>query len=355
MTTRSDLDPMRHIGLIPRSRLQLMPAAIRAKHEYCFFLHDQCVQMLKQYEDARANLVTVDFRSNVTAKKFQEIADSKDPIHALRETGHPDEAKRVILNQITMAMVSDCLHHIHEGLKCFEKRKIVVALNVLRKPLKDSLLYLAWMFGDEAGFYQEFTTGNPERLAKKRLGVIRADILSKAVAQTTLGSVMDASLLAVILYDTTSERGLEGLFQHAVHLITVERIQLRTSPENFNFIFKSYADDDIYHQVYDCLPYILLFLSNVIAGLFNSMKEMDAGARNAFHLRSLIGFLLLEVTSARAAQGALQNMLGHHVDCDACGAQLILSRHNAARIVMTDSFRCARCRRIRPYPFSWRV
>jgi hypothetical protein len=346
---------MRHIGLIPRNRLQLMPAAIRAKHEYCFFLHDQCVQMLKQYEDARANLVTVNFQSNVTAKKFQEIADSEDPIHALRETGHPDEAKRVILNQITMAMVSDCLHHLYEGLTCFEKRKIVVALNVLRKPLKDNLLYLAWMFGDEAGFYQEFTTGNPERLAKKRLGMIRADVLSKAVAQTTLGSVMDASLLAAILYDNTSAHGLEGLFQHAVHLITVERIELRTSPENFNFIFKSYADDDIYHEVYNCLPYVLLFLSHMIAGLFNSMKEMDAGARNAFHLRSLFGFLLLEGKSARAAQDALEAMLPDRVDCDACGARLALTHHNAARIVMTDSFRCTRCGRIRTFPFSWLI
>ena len=346
---------MRHVGYISRNRLRHIPAAVRPKHEYCFFLHDQCVHMLKQYEDARANLVTVNFQSNVTATKFQEIADSEDPIHALRETGHPDEAKRVILNQITMAMVSDCLHHLYEGLTCFEKRKIVVALNVLRKPLKDDLLYLAWMFGDEAGFYQEFTTGNPERLAKRRLGMIRAEILSKAVVRTTLDSVMDASLLAAILYDRTSAHGLEGLFQHAVHLITVERIELRTSPENFNFIFKSYADDDIYHEVYNCLPYVLLFLSHVIAGLFNSMKGMDEGARDAFHLRSLFGFLLLEGKSARATQDLVEGMLAHRVDCDACGAKLTLSRHNAARIVMTDSFRCARCRRVRAFPFSWLI
>lgn len=346
---------MRHVGLIPRNRLQLMPAAVRAKHEYCFFLHDQCVHMLKQYEDARANIVTVNFQSHVTAKKFQQIADSEDAIHALRETGHPTEAKRVILNQITMAMVSDCLHHLYEGLACFEKRKIVVALNVLRKPLKDNLLYLAWMFGGEEGFYKEFTTGNPERLAKKRLGILRADVLSKAVAKTTLGSVMDASLLAAILYNNTTLHGLEGLFQHAVHLITVERIELRTSPENFNFIFKSPADDDIYHEVYNCLPYVVLFLSHVIAGLFNSMKEMDAGARNAFNLRSLMGFLLLDGTSAPSAQEALEAMLKDNVDCDACGTRLILTHHNALRVVMTDSFRCARCRRIRPYAFSWLV
>jgi hypothetical protein len=58
--------------------------------------------MLKQYEDARADLVTVNFQSDITAMQFQELAEGKDPIQALRETGHPEEAKRVILNQITI-------------------------------------------------------------------------------------------------------------------------------------------------------------------------------------------------------------------------------------------------------------
>ena len=40
-------------------------------------------------------------------------------------------------------MVSDCLHHVYKALRCLEKRKVIVALNLLRKPLTDKFLYLS--------------------------------------------------------------------------------------------------------------------------------------------------------------------------------------------------------------------
>jgi hypothetical protein len=55
-----------------------------------------------------------------------------------------------------MALTSDFLHHVYEGLWCLEKRKIVVAFNVLRKPLKDNLTYLCWMLADPEDFYATY-------------------------------------------------------------------------------------------------------------------------------------------------------------------------------------------------------
>jgi hypothetical protein len=92
---------MRHVGLIPRKRLRHIPYDLRVVHEYCFFLHDECVRILKEYENAEAHLVTVQFPSKLASDEFQKLA-STDPIEALRAAGHPNEAKRVILNQITM-------------------------------------------------------------------------------------------------------------------------------------------------------------------------------------------------------------------------------------------------------------
>src|SRR3546814_2540245 len=84
----------------------------------------------------------------------------------MRDLRYTQQARKLVLNQVTMALVSDCLHHIYEALICIEKRKIVVAFNLLRKPLKDSLLQLSWMFGDENAFYDAFTSGNPEELSR---------------------------------------------------------------------------------------------------------------------------------------------------------------------------------------------
>lgn len=109
------------VGLIPRNRLKWIPERWRLAHSYCFFLHDECVRALVEYEAAGAHLVTINFESQVSAEEFSRLA-KEDLTEALVKTGYPAEARRVVINMIIMGMVSDCLHHIFEALKCFEKR-----------------------------------------------------------------------------------------------------------------------------------------------------------------------------------------------------------------------------------------
>jgi len=314
---------MRRIGLIPRKRLQNIPPELRAKHEYCFFLHDQCLRALKEYEHNKAHHVSVEFSSKLTAAQFENLA-AEDPIEALQATGYPNEAKRVILNHITMAMISDFLHHVFEAFKCLEKRKIIVALNLLRKPLKDNLLYLSWMLADENDFYNDFTLGDPEKLTPKKVGKQRVDIFAKAAAKTDISHLIDASVLNFLLYDKKNPDGFEILFQHAVHLVTVERLELRTSPENFNFIFKDPSDADIYLSIYNWMPYIMLCLTHVIMGLFDKIHPMDEGARVATLVRTVVGFGLVEKYESSFALEIVADALPEHIGCNFCQFKLRL-------------------------------
>jgi len=343
---------MQHIGLIPRNRLKWVPPHLRVHHEYCFFLHDQCVHVLAEYEAAKAHHVTVNFQSKATADEFSRIA-ADDPIKGLQATGYPAEARRAAINHITMAMVSDCLHHIYEGLRCFEKRKVVVAFNLLRKPLKDNLLYLAWMLGDEDDFYNAFVSGNPEVLTQKMLGNKRLSILTKAVAKTSVSSVIDPALLNEILFDRKSAHSLELVFQHAVHLVTDLHIELRTTPQNFNFIFKSYADDDTYDGAYEWLPYVLLFLSHIVMSLFDRMHPMDEGARLAHMVRTVFAYALIENIKDSSIQKYLEEALSETLKCTHCGAKARMTRSNAAMIAVAESFRCTSCRKKNLLPFSY--
>lgn len=342
---------MSAIGSIPRNRLAWIPGECQLAHNYCYFLHDQAVHLLKQYEEARANHVTVKFRSKVEATRFAEIAKGS-ALEALRATGYPAEARQVVLNAITMAMVSDTLHHVFEALKCLEKRKSVVALNLLRKPLLDSLTYLAWMLGDEEGFYAAFTSGDPAKLSPKVLGNKRSVIIAQALAQTEVADVLTADFLVESLFSAKNQSGLYGLFQKAVHLITVDRVELRTEAENFNFIFKNYADDDIYHGIYYSLPHALLFLTHVVLELFNRIAPMDAGAKKAFVIRSILGLYLVEGEANEAVAIERLSALSEHFSCD-CGAPLKVTPHNAARITLSESYRCTSCRRVNGFPFAW--
>lgn len=98
---------MASVGLIPRSRLQRIPERLRLAHEYCYFLHDEAVRLLKQYEAAKASVVEIKFRGKRDAAAFARLQRDQDPVTVLRTIGYPTEAQRVVLNTITIAMVSD--------------------------------------------------------------------------------------------------------------------------------------------------------------------------------------------------------------------------------------------------------
>lgn len=340
------------IGLIPGNRLKWIPKRWRLAHSYCFFLHGECVRALVEYEAARAHLVTIKFESHVSANEFNELA-KEDAVEALLRTGYPAQARRVIINTIIMAMVSDCLHHLFEALKCFEKRKIVVGFNLLRKPLKQNLLYLAWMLGDEDGFYAEFMSGDPSNLSQKKIGNLRQKIFAAAIAKMPTGSPFIPEAIERLIYDRKFEHGFERAFEHAVHLITIERLELRTTPQNFNFIFKSASDEDTYDALYSWLPYILFFLTRTILELFDRMQSMQEGVKLAFGVRSLFAFSLLEGEGGEKRTIDELNRIVSGVVCKRCKSPLRVTLHNAARILLCDSFRCTTCHGKNLLAFSW--
>ncbi|MBL8554591.1 MAG: hypothetical protein JNL41_09965 [Phenylobacterium sp.] len=339
-------------ALIPRQRLRWIPKPARFAHEYCFFLHDHCVALLKEYEEAEANLVGIEFKNKKEARAFSDAAKG-DAIGVLRALGYHEEARRVAINAITMAMVSDCLHHVFEALRCLERRKFVVALNLLRKPLLDSLVFLSWVLGDEDGFYEAFTKQSPQALSGSNVGNRRPAILRAAHAKTSLGAAVEVAEIEAILFDADNVEGLYWLMQRAVHLITVQRVSVRTEAENFNFIFKSYADDDVYLGVYETLPTVLLYLTHVIAELFDRMRPMDEGSMTALRTRSTAGLHLVYDTDQVPEFQRQLASFAQHFPCGSCGAEPRFSRHNTARALLTESFRCHRCRRVNHFPFAW--
>jgi len=340
------------VHLIARNRLGWIPRELRLAHEYCFFLHDECARLLVEYEGAEAHVVSFQFRDKADATTFEELAAKHDAISAMRSSGYEAEARRVILNQITMAMVSDCLHHIFEALRCLEKRKVIVALNLLRKPLTDNLLYLSWMLGDEDQFYEAFSTRSPQGITSSILKSRRAEILSKALGKTAVSEALDVEFIDASLFQQAHPAGLQLLFQHAVHLVTVQRLELRTTAENFNFIFKNYGDDDLYELLYGVLPYVLDYLAHVIFGLFERMAPMDSAGKQAFMVRSSLGLCLIQEGDIQTT--ALEALEGLTLlQCPDCQSSLKITPHNAARLALTETFRCTACRRIQPFPFSW--
>ena len=340
------------VHLIPRNRLNQIPRCLRLSHEFCFFLHDEIARMLVEYEEAEAHIVSVQFKSEEDARNFEKEADTTDVITAMRTFGYEPETRRVILNQITLAMVADCAHHIYEALRCLEKRKFIVAFNLLRKPLTDSLLYMSWMLGDENKFYSAFSTNSPKGITSGSLKERRNEILADALQKTGVADLLTAEYLNEVLFDRQNPYGFQQLFQHAVHLITVQYVELETEPENFNFIFKNFTDDDLYDAVYEMLPHILLYLSHVVLGLFEKIAPPDAAGKKAFEVRSTLGLHL--VIGGEAETYAINCLADvFNVRCPNCRSSLKVTPHNAARLALTETYRCTQCRCVQLFPLSW--
>ncbi len=341
-------------GRLPQANLRGLPAPVRLAHEYCFFLHDETVRMLVEYEEGRAHFVRHDFADAKQAQAYARLAETLDPIEAMRRLGLEAKARRVVLNQVVMAMTSDLLHHLYEGLRCLEKRKSIVALNLLRKPLIDNLLYLSWMCGDEDAFYEAFTKGGPQALQPKVLGNHRQDILAKAMAATGIAGLIDPTYVHETIFDAKNSYGLYGLFQRAVHLVTFDRLELRTEPENFNLIFKAPSDDDLYHAVYEQLPTLILFLAHVLSILFDRIKPMDEGARTAFMVRSAQGYWLTKGGEAlEQSRRDLTRIFADKTRCGDCATPLKMTDHNMARMVLSETCRCTICGTVSSFPLSW--
>lgn len=297
--------------------------------------------------------MTVEFPDKEAGKQFQRLAKAHGPIEAMQQAGYGKEAKRVILNQITMALTSDFLHHIYEALWCMEKRKVIVAFNTFRKPLKDNLSYLVWMLADPDDFYAAFTKSDSEEINQTKLGNKRQALFKQATVKTDLAELIDADDLYAVLHSRKRDDGLERFFQHAVHLVTTMHAEIKTTPQNFNFVFKSYDDDDIYELTYRHLPSILLFGSHVIAGLFQRMHPGEPGAHQASSTRSILGYRLVQDVDAESIVDVLKEELGGHLKCATCNHPTAITPYNALRITLTESFRCTLCKRTVPFPFSW--
>jgi hypothetical protein len=338
------------VNLIPKARLERLPKPLRLAHEYCFFLQDNGTRLLVEYEAGGAHHVPLKFRNIVEFRRFEALQSRIGSIAALREFKRHKEVRRIILNNVTMALVSDCQHHIFEALKCLEKRKFVVAMNLLRKPLTDNLLYLAWLVGDEDGFYKAFTENSPKGIKSSVIKGLRSHILPAALSKLDVADVVDSTFLETVLFSRDSALGLQRLFQHAVHLVTVERIEFETTPENFNFIFKPHADDNLYEVVYAVLPQVLLFLSHLILASFERMAPAEKDAKQAFEVNSVLGLSM--VTGGHALQVARETISRSvRVHCPVCREPIKVTGQNAARMVLRQSYRCTGCRRIHPCDF----
>jgi hypothetical protein len=92
------------IGFLSDERLANIPAAYRDQHEFCFYLHDAMVSLLKGADEVNASTLNITFE---TSEELDCFVKKNDPIGYVLDRNETDIARRIALNQVTPALFGD--------------------------------------------------------------------------------------------------------------------------------------------------------------------------------------------------------------------------------------------------------
>jgi hypothetical protein len=271
------------------------------------------------------------------------LASGLNIVDALRKTGRKSDEEHAILLAFWPAIISDALLHIFEALSCFERRKQIVALNLLRKPLLDNLTYICWAIADKDGFLKALRSGDPNKISQSTVGQFRKKLFEDC-GQLLVGKDSDYGVLVHnFLYDLNNP--LFGLFQQAVHLVTTHKLEYSTSPENFNLIFYDASKDDLTARVYLQLPFIMSFFALAAFELLSSFKKLDESALSAFRIQTLVGLTMavgFDNQKSTQLHRDLTSILSH-LECSDCCREVSRTKRAVARFLLLDTVECRRC------------
>jgi len=344
---------MKKIGYIEEERLAFIPKSLWLSHEFCFYLHDQLANLLIQYENNGVQDTVVKSIINFVSKNNLEF-EELNIVNIIKKIGNNEPYKHHILSHVIMALASDMLHFLYESLKCFEKHKLSVAFSLLRKPLKEHLLFLSWVLADEDDFLNRFEKNNYKTLSdtnkEKQLY-----ILKEAAKKVAIPEMFDYELIWNIIYSKNQKNGFEPTWQRATHLVTYMGKYQKTEDYNINFIFENTITDGYYHEfVYSKLPYILMFLTQITLECFNRLHPLHNKTIDHLILTTLGCYESLYLDGRKQSIARLfKKTLKDFIKCIHCGVDLQIKKKHAPLFFLAERLYCEHCNLITEFPLYW--
>jgi hypothetical protein len=343
---------MQQLHYLDTERLIRVPPQYWAAHEFCFRTHDQMAQLLVQYEGSGAHR----WVSDAVEKALSEQPngpDEVDLVQLLKGDGLERPYKHHIVSHLVLSLTSDLLHFIYEALSCFEKRKFSVGFALLRKPLKENLLFLAWILGDAEDFISRFEANNSKTLGGT-LEPQRLEIFRRAIAKLPTSEAFSPDLIHDLIFSKTNPAGFEPVWQRASHLITSQGALLKTDDYDINFVFNDPASDHLYEHLYRKLPYLMIFAMQVVLESFSLILKANERTVSHLMLTTMGCYESLFIASRKQhVARALNKTLKPFLKCIHCDAPFQINRRNAPGIYLHESAQCETCGLPTDVPLYW--
>jgi hypothetical protein len=341
---------LKPIGIIDPDRLKLMPKSCHAAHEFCFRLHDQMAQLLKEGEAHEIDKVIVKLSSEDEARNFSE---AEDGLTLLLNSGYADAHKRIVLNHVIRALFSDFLHFTYESLRTLEKRKFAVSMALLRKPLRENLMFATWLKADSEDFYQRLKSSPADLMESNHLTPQRRKSLINGAIKNCKGmDFASVERIYAIVYDKSNDFGLATLFDKANHLVT-SHPKMRTEELNLNFIFKNPNDNDFYHAIHADLAYLLMYANVLMISLYSEMSQVEDAYSDYILMTSLGSYASLFGKGRNPMADELNRVFREFLNCPHCGSRVRISKSNAPHFFIAEVLDCQKCGLEHTFPLHW--
>ncbi|TIU90562.1 MAG: hypothetical protein E5V74_00170 [Mesorhizobium sp.] len=336
------------IGLIGPERMANIPPKFHAHHEFCFHLHDNIAAMTAEME--AANLRTFSFKLD-SQDDVEALRTSANVLQFLADSGRMDIAQKSTVSELNLAVYADLLHFLFGALQALEKRKFTVAYAMLRKPLKENLLYAAWMVADENDFFQRMRDDPSGKLVQN--GDKIRDILYESIKHIKAACFFDGDLIYRMIYDKDFDIGLCVPMNKANHLVTNRGERLKTDKWDLNYIFKDFRENDVYETIYPILAYLLAFIQMLQIASYSRLKDINEEYYKYLTVSTIGAYDALFAGNKGGMASHTNRLFKEHMTCPFCKSGVRIKKAEAARFFILEYLSCKSCGHEHRFPLYW--
>ncbi|WHI45975.1 hypothetical protein [Microbulbifer sp. VAAF005] len=341
------MGPLNYLDI---DRLSLVPEKYWSLHEFCFYLHDSLMEAASTYELSGSHLVIEDIVQEIITEHHPNIEEF-DLIELLKDNELDEAYRQHIVGHTVLALLSDMHQFLYSSLEAFERRKFSVGFSLLRKVLKEHLVFLCWIVADETDFINRFE-GDVYKTLNNLSKEKRIEIFDTSIEWIELTNMFDSNVLWSYIFDKNFSGGFEPVWQMATHLVTSQGI-IKTKRYSLNFAFEDRSDDYYFELLYEKLPYLLIFLVQVAMKSLSKTCEVDKKVVGRFIISTVGVYEALCLTGKSHIAVLLRTFFKDFLHCMFCGEKIRLTKKKRPRLFVSQLIECQHCRVDNQFPLDW--
>ena len=277
-----------------------LPEKYWHKQNFCWYMHDIIISIFENCMEDDKMTTPIKFKNQNDEKEFEK---ADNIISWLQNNGYEDKAETILGKKIFHAILADMFNFIYESLNTIEKGKIAVSLALLRKPFRDSLLYLEWLLGRPSEFIEMVNNQDIDKYAIENIKKAhKVDIIKNAIKKIDnqeYFSKMDDGIYFDLRYNYKANNSLQLIWNRANHLVTTGK---NTRSDEFNFVF---LDEETHLNTLDYyykqVPHLLFYTYNVVIALYNKFIRPISNETSLYN-NSLIIYKLCDMMGTTDAE-----------------------------------------------------